>query len=82
MQTVAEILYRKEWLAREKEGRAYRYRATASRDEYTAGLMGEALAASADRAAAFRRFAERISPEEAEQLRQALEQSRRGQEER
>lgn len=43
VQTVAEILYRKKWLAREKEGRAYRYRATASRDEYTAGLMGEAL---------------------------------------
>jgi hypothetical protein len=38
--------------------------------------MGEALAASADRAAAFRRFAEQISPDEAEQLRQALEQAR------
>lgn len=75
--TVTEILYRKGWLAREKEGRAYRYRATVSRDEYTGDLMGEALAASADRAAAFRRFAERISPDEAEQLRQALEQARR-----
>jgi predicted transcriptional regulator len=75
--TVTEILYRKGWLAREKDGRAYRYRATVSRDEYTGDLMGEALAASADRAAAFRRFAERISPDEAEQLRQALEQARR-----
>jgi predicted transcriptional regulator len=75
--TVTEILYRKGWLTREKEGRAYRYRATVSRDEYTGDLMGEALAASADRAAAFRRFAERISPAEAEQLRQALEQARR-----
>ena len=76
VQTVTEILCRKGWLAREKEGRAYRYRATVSRDEYTGDLMGEALAASADRAAAFRRFAERISPSEAEQLRQALEQAR------
>lgn len=75
--TVTEILYRKGWLTREKEGRAYRYRATVSRDEYTGDLMGEALAASADRAAAFRRFAERISPDEAEQLRQALENARR-----
>jgi predicted transcriptional regulator len=75
--TVTEILYRKGWLAREKVGRAYRYRATVSRDEYTGDLMGEALAASGDRAAAFRRFAERISPDEAEQLRQALEHARR-----
>jgi predicted transcriptional regulator len=75
--TVTEILYRKGWLAREKEGRAYRYRATVSRDEYTGDLMGEALAASADRAAAFRRFAERISADEADALRQALEQARR-----
>lgn len=75
--TVTEILYRKGWLTREKDGRAYRYRATISRDEYTGDLMGEALAASADRVAAFRRFAEQISPDEAEQLRQALEQARR-----
>ncbi len=74
--TVTEILYRKGWLAREKEGRAYRYRATVTRDEYTADLMGEALAASADRVAAFRRFAERISPDEAEELRRALEEAR------
>jgi predicted transcriptional regulator len=76
--TVTEILYRKGWLARDKEGRAYRYRATVSRDEYTGDLMSEALAASADHAAAFRRFAERISAEEAGQLREALERAHRG----
>ena len=38
--TVVEILYRKGWLSREKDGRAYRYRATVSRADYTAGLMG------------------------------------------
>jgi|SRR5450756_181395 len=76
VQTVTEILYRKGWLAREKDGRAYRYRATMSRDDYTATLMGEALAASNDRVAAFRRFAEQISPEEATELRAALEQAR------
>ena len=73
--TVVEILYRKGWLAREKEGRAYRYRATVTRDDYTGDLMGEALAASSDHAAAFRRFAERIAPAEAEELRRALEQA-------
>jgi predicted transcriptional regulator len=76
VQTVTEILCRKGWLTRQKDGRAYRYRATISRDEYTGDLMGEALAASSDRAAAFRRFAELISPDEVEQLREALEQAR------
>jgi predicted transcriptional regulator len=74
--TVVEILYRKGWLAREKEGRAYRYRATLSRADYTAGLMDEALAASTDRSATLRRFAERISPAEAMELREALERAR------
>jgi predicted transcriptional regulator len=75
--TVVEILYRKGWLAREKEGRAYRYRATVSRDDYAAGLMGEALDASDDRAAALLRFAEQIGPDEAARLRAALETGRR-----
>lgn len=75
--TVVEILYRKGWLAREKDGRAYRYRATVSRADYAAGLMGEALSASTDHAATFRSFAERIGPEEADRLREALEQARR-----
>src|SRR3981189_2421814 len=54
--TVVEILYRKGGLAREKDGRAYRYGATASREEYTAGLMSEAFDASADRVATLRSF--------------------------
>ena len=73
--TVVEILYRKGWLSRQRDGRAYRYQATMSREEYTAQLMGEALAASTDRVATLRRFAERIDPAEAGQLRAALEQA-------
>ena len=75
--TVVEILYRKGWLAREKDGRAYRYRATASRADYTAGLMGEAFAASTDRLATLRRFVQRIDPAEAAELRAMLEAERR-----
>ena len=75
--TVVEILYRKGWLSREKDGRAYRYRATVSRADYTAGLMGEALAASTDHAATVRSFAEKIGPQEADLLREALERARR-----
>ena len=73
--TVVEILYRKGWLAREKDGRAYRYRATVTREDYTAGLMGEALEASPDRVAALRSFVARIDPAEARQLRRMLDQA-------
>ena len=73
--TVGEILHRKGWLAREKDGRAYRYHATVSREDYTAGLMGEAFAASTNRLATLRRFVERIDPAEAEELRTMLEQA-------
>ncbi|HEX6934789.1 MAG TPA: BlaI/MecI/CopY family transcriptional regulator, partial [Streptosporangiaceae bacterium] len=74
--TVVEILYRKGWLAREKDGRAFRYSPTISREQYTADLMGAALDASSDRAATLHRFAARIDPAEAEELRRALEQAR------
>ncbi len=76
--TVMEILYRKGWLAREKDGRAFRYQTTVSREDYTAGLMGEALEASPDRAAALRSFVGRIGPADARQLRRMLDQALRG----
>jgi predicted transcriptional regulator len=41
-------LHRKGWLARVKDGKAYRYTATASREEYSARLMREALAGGGD----------------------------------
>jgi predicted transcriptional regulator len=75
--TVVEILYRKGWLTREKDGRAYRYQATVTREDYTAGLMDEALEASPDRAAALRSFVGRIGPAEARQLQKMLDQALR-----
>ncbi len=75
--TVVEILYRKGWLERDRDGRAYRYRATVTREDYTAGLMGEALEASPDRVAALRSFVGRIDPSEARQLRRMLDQALR-----
>jgi predicted transcriptional regulator len=79
--TVVEILYRKGWLEREKDGRAYRYRATMTREDYTAGLMGEALETSPDRVAALRSFVGRIDPAEARQLRQLLDSALRDRDE-
>ena len=46
--TTMDNLHRKGWLARVKEGKAYRYTATASRDEYSARLMREALDSGGD----------------------------------
>ena len=74
---MVEILYRKGWLAREKDGRAYRYRATASREDYTAGLMREVFDTSTDRLATLRRFVQRIDPAEAGELHAMLDQARR-----
>lgn len=73
VQTVTEILYRKGWLQREKEGRAYRYWARRSREDYTAGLVEEALSATSDRTAALVRLFEQMEPDEASELRAALD---------
>jgi len=74
--TVVEILFRKGWLTRDRDGRAFRYRATQSREDYTAGLMGEAFEASTDRLATLRRFVQRIDPAEAAELRALLDEAR------
>lgn len=71
--TVTEILYRKGWLAREKHGKAYRYWPAASRDDYTARLMDEALDSAADRTAALVHFMGSMTPEEMTEIRRALD---------
>jgi predicted transcriptional regulator len=73
--TVMENLYRKGWLRRERDGRAWRYEPTRSRSSYTAALMSDALATSPDRRTALRHFALQMSPHDAALLREALEQA-------
>jgi predicted transcriptional regulator len=73
--TVMENLYRKGWLRRERAGRAWRYEPTGSRSGYTAALMNEALATTADRRTALAHFALQMSPHDAELLREALDQA-------
>ena len=73
VQTVMENLFRKGWLSRRKEGRAYWYVPVRSREDYVAGLVGEALAASRDPAATFVRLVEDLDPAEVAQLRAALD---------
>jgi predicted transcriptional regulator len=73
VQTVMDILHRKGWLMRERHGRAYRYWAATSREDYTAGLIGEVLASTPDRAATLVRLVETMDPGEVAALRAALD---------
>jgi predicted transcriptional regulator len=62
-------LHRKGWLARSKDGKAYRYTATASREEYSARLMREALADGGDTEAVLAHFVAQMRGPESEALR-------------
>lgn len=66
--TVMDNLHGKGWLVRERDGKAYRYRPTASREEYTAGLMRDALTTSTDQEAVFTHFVGQMSEDEARSL--------------
>ncbi|HEY4463554.1 MAG TPA: BlaI/MecI/CopY family transcriptional regulator [Streptosporangiaceae bacterium] len=62
-------LHRKGWLARAKDGKAYRYTATASREEYSARLMQEALADGGDTEAVLSHFVAQMPGQESDLLR-------------
>jgi predicted transcriptional regulator len=62
-------LHRKGWLDRVKDGKAYRYTATASREEYSARLMREALAGGGDTEAVLSHFVGQMDGEESSALR-------------
>ena len=72
--TVLDNLHRKGIVIRQKSGRAYVYRPSRSRETHTADLMEQALSSSSDRGGALLRFVEKMSTEEAEDLRRALDQ--------
>src|SRR5246127_3425742 len=74
--TVMENLYRKGWLRRERDGRAWRYEPTGSRSGYTAALMTDALGTSPDRRTPLGPFVLPMSPHDAALLREALGQAR------
>ncbi|MGH9251135.1 MAG: BlaI/MecI/CopY family transcriptional regulator [Acidimicrobiales bacterium] len=78
VQTVMDILHRKGWLNRAKDGRAYRYEPSASREDYAAGLIGEVLAATPDRKATLVRLVETMDASEHAALKNALAAAKRG----
>jgi predicted transcriptional regulator len=75
--TVLERLRRKGLVERERDGRAYTYRAAAEREALVAEAMLSALGDSADRALAISRFVDGMPAEDVEALRRALRPDRR-----
>ena len=73
VQTVMEILYRKGWLNRHKDGRAYLYEPVRSRDDYVAQLVTEALSVAENPAATLVRLVGAMEPGEIASLRAALD---------
>ena len=73
--TVMDNLHRKDFLARERDGRAYRYSAARSRAEHTAGLMKDVLTFTSDHSATLSHFVEHISAEDLAELRAALDKA-------
>jgi predicted transcriptional regulator len=65
-------LHSKGWLAREKEGKAYRYWPTLTREQHSARLMRAALDGGGRSELVLNHFVEQIGPEESERLRAAL----------
>ncbi|QOV38542.1 BlaI/MecI/CopY family transcriptional regulator [Streptomyces ferrugineus] len=78
VQTVMDILRRKGWLDRAKDGRAFRYRATKSREEYAASLIDQVWATGADRTATLVRLFDDMDEAEVAELRAALAARRAG----
>lgn len=70
--TVLDRLAKKGFVDRERDGRAWRYTAAATREAYVSRLMLDALAMTGDRDAALAHFAHSVSSPEAAVLSQAL----------
>ncbi len=66
-------LHTKGWLARERDGKAYRYWPTLTREQHSAQLMHEALDGGGRSELVLSHFLEQISPEESARLRDALQ---------
>jgi predicted transcriptional regulator len=71
--TVLDRLSKKGFARRQRDGRAWRYRAAESREAYVTELMLSALDQTGDRQAALARFVRSVSGPEATALLQALE---------
>jgi predicted transcriptional regulator len=74
--TVLDNLHRKQWVERERAGKAYLYRPAFSRAEASARALREVLDSSGDPHAALMHFVASVSDEETDLLRAALRKKR------
>ena len=65
-------LHRKGWLSRERDGKAYRYWPSMTREQYGAAVMREALDAGGRSDRVLAHFLEQISDEDSAALRKVL----------
>jgi predicted transcriptional regulator len=77
VRTVMDNLYRKGWLSRELDGRAYSYEATRDRVQAATDALRELLADSGDPAAALLHFARGATEAESQALTRGLKERRR-----
>jgi predicted transcriptional regulator len=75
--TVLDRLEKKGVVRRRREGRAWLYETTSTREEYIARLMLDALDLTGDRSAALTHFAMSVSRPEGEVLSKALRRAAR-----
>ena len=71
--TVLDHLHDKGLVTRTKQGRAYLYSPTMSREAHTAGLLEDVLSTSADRSATLLHFVGQLDESEVAELRSALD---------
>lgn len=69
-------LFRKGWLTRERVGKAYLYRPKLSREQYSAGLMREALDTGGRSDLVLAHFLEQFTADESATLRKVLRRAR------
>lgn len=67
-------LHAKGWLARERDGKAYRYWATLTREQHSARLMHDAFDGGGRPDLVLQHFVEEMGPQESARLRAALRQ--------
>lgn len=70
--TVMDNLHAKGLVTREKQGKAYLYTPTSTREEHTAEVLQDVLADSDDRTAALMHLVGKLDPSEAAELLAAL----------
>ena len=70
--TVLERLGRKDFVRRTTQGRVHYFQAAETREAYVAEIMIDAMGGAGNRSLVLARFAESVSPEEAQLLSRAL----------